>query len=89
VRLYDLQARAGGPYSTGTGTDTNAAAAANTLPTDWITHFTGHSAPVFGLDFSPDNQLLFSASGDGTVRWAGLGWAGSGVSALVACAETA
>ncbi|KAI3425901.1 hypothetical protein D9Q98_007874 [Chlorella vulgaris] len=35
---------------------------------DWVTYFSGHSGPVFGLDFSPDNQLLFSASGDGTVR---------------------
>ncbi|EFN55699.1 hypothetical protein CHLNCDRAFT_133982 [Chlorella variabilis] len=55
VRLYDLQARASG-------------AAAGAAPADWVTYFAGHSGPVFGLDFSPDNQLLFSASGDGSVR---------------------
>ena len=57
VRLYDLQARASG-------------AAAGAAPADWVTYFAGHSGPVFGLDFSPDNQLLFSASGDGSVRCA-------------------
>ena len=28
----------------------------------------GHSRPVYGLDFSLDERLLLSASGDGTVR---------------------
>lgn len=28
----------------------------------------GHSRPVYGLDFSADERLLLSASGDGTVR---------------------
>ncbi|KAL4432555.1 hypothetical protein ABPG77_000492 [Micractinium sp. CCAP 211/92] len=62
VRLYDLRARAQGCSSGATAADASGASH------DWISTFHGHSAPVFGLDFSPDNQLLFSASGDGTVR---------------------
>lgn len=62
VRLYDLRARAQG------GSSGAAAAAASAAGSDWVSCFHGHSAPVFGLDFSSDNQLLFSASGDGTVR---------------------
>lgn len=63
MRLYDLRARAQGGSSGATAADASGASH------DWISTFHGHSAPVFGLDFSPDNQLLFSASGDGTVRW--------------------
>ena len=33
-----------------------------------VMHLVGHAAPVYGLDFSPDARLLYSASGDGTVR---------------------
>lgn len=36
-----------------------------------VSYYWGHSGPVYGLDYSPDNQLLFSSSGDGTIRW---GW---------------
>lgn len=28
----------------------------------------GHSGAVYGLDYTPDNQLLYTCSGDGTVR---------------------
>ena len=28
----------------------------------------GHSAAVYGLDYTPDQQLLFTSSADGTVR---------------------
>ena len=47
----------------------------------------GHSAAVNAVDFSPDLRLLFSASGDGTVRLWSLGLAAN----LVAyrCAATA
>ena len=33
-----------------------------------VTHLRGHSAAVYGVDYSPDGQLLFSASGDGWVN---------------------
>lgn len=33
-----------------------------------VTHLRGHSAAVYGVDYSPDGQLLFSASGDGCAR---------------------
>lgn len=33
-----------------------------------VTTFVGHSSSVYGIDFSPDSQLLLSASGDGSVR---------------------
>lgn len=32
------------------------------------THLSGHTAPVFATDFSPDEQLLLSCSGDGSIR---------------------
>ena len=33
----------------------------------------GHSQPVYGLSFSPDNQFLLSCSADGTARlWSGV-----------------
>lgn len=28
----------------------------------------GHSGAVYGLDYSPDQQLLYTSSADGTVR---------------------
>lgn len=33
-----------------------------------MTTFTGHTGPVYGADFSPDDQLLLSSGADGTVR---------------------
>ena len=36
--------------------------------------FSGHSGPVFGLDFAPDGSMIASASGDSTVRvWSAAG----------------
>ena len=40
----------------------------------------GHSRAVYGVDVSPDAQLLLSASGDGTVRL----WSAELAAALVA-----
>lgn len=34
----------------------------------WSKRLVGHSGPVYACKFSPDNQFLFSASQDGTVR---------------------
>jgi WD40 repeat protein len=33
-----------------------------------VTYLYGHTAPVFAVDWSHDTRLLFSGSGDGTVR---------------------
>ena len=81
VRLYNLQARAAAAAAAAAaaGGDAGEAAAGGTGGSNrkggggaaddgWVTYFTGHSGPVCGLDFSPDNQLLYSASADGTVR---------------------
>ncbi|GAB4823536.1 hypothetical protein N2152v2_010582 [Parachlorella kessleri] len=57
VRVYDLSARAAG-----------ALAGAKVVGRDPVTNLSGHSGPVYGLDYSPDNQLLFSCSADGSVR---------------------
>lgn len=34
----------------------------------WSKRLVGHSGPVYSCKFSPDNQFLFSASQDGTIR---------------------
>ena len=34
----------------------------------WSKRLVGHSGPVYSCRFSPDNQFLFSASQDGTIR---------------------
>lgn len=56
IRLYALDRAAGAAGGGG------AAAAAG------VSHLRGHSAAVYGVDYSADGQLLFSASGDGCVR---------------------
>ena len=43
-------------------------AAADDEPGSEVAFLHGHSGAVFGVDFSHDRQLLFSASADGTVR---------------------
>jgi transcription initiation factor TFIID subunit 5 len=53
VRLYDVAKRSG---------KRSREESSNT------TLLRGHSRPVYAVDFSPDGQLLMSASGDGTVR---------------------
>lgn len=57
VRVYDVQ-KAAGAREGGPGDE----------PGDEVTEFRGHSGAVYGVDFSSDNQLLVSASGDGTIR---------------------
>ena len=38
------------------------------LPAAGVTCLRGHTGAVYGVDFSPDQQLLLSASADSTVR---------------------
>ena len=33
-----------------------------------VTHLHGHTGPIFGVDFSHDQSLLFTASADSTLR---------------------
>lgn len=46
----------------------------------WSKRLVGHSGPVYACRFSPDNQLLYSCSQDGTIRL----WSLSTFSSLVA-----
>ena len=47
------------------------AATAATLPERGVAHLHGHTAPVYSVDFSHDQSMLFSGSGDGTVSLKG------------------
>jgi transcription initiation factor TFIID subunit 5 len=62
VRIYDL--RSGRGESAAGGKAGGKAAKAGSE----CTRLCGHSAPVFAVDYSFDQRLLFSASSDGTVR---------------------
>lgn len=42
-----------------------------------VTYLRGHSAAVYGLDYSPDSDLIFSASGDGCAHCCMMGRDGS------------
>lgn len=55
VRMYDLEKMA--------AARSQEEAAGSAVSLLW-----GHSAAVYGLDYSPDQQLLFTSSADGTVR---------------------
>ena len=44
-------------------------AAAAVPPERGMSHLHGHTAPVYSVDFSHDQRMLFSGSGDGTVRF--------------------
>ncbi|KAL3137829.1 hypothetical protein ABBQ38_005084 [Trebouxia sp. C0009 RCD-2024] len=57
VRIYDLEKMAAAR------TQAQDEAAGSTVSLLW-----GHSAAVYGLDYTPDQQLLFTSSADGTVR---------------------
>ena len=57
IRVYDME-KAG---ETAAGTTAQE-------PGDEVLELSGHSGAVSGLDFSPDTDLLFSASSDGTLR---------------------
>lgn len=57
VRIYDLEKMAAARSQ---AQDQSAGSAVSLL---W-----GHSAAVYGLDYTPDQQLLFTSSADGTVR---------------------
>ena len=57
VRIYDLEKMAAA------GTQAQDEAAGSGVSLLW-----GHSAAVYGLDYTPDHQLLFTTSADGTVR---------------------
>ena len=59
VRIYDLEKMAA---SRGQASD-EAAAGDSAVSRLW-----GHSGAVYGLDYSPDQQLLYTSSADGTVR---------------------
>ena len=48
--------------------DRSSAASPDDTPGPELTELVGHSGPVYGLDFSHDASLLFSASADGTLR---------------------
>ena len=59
MRIYDLQ---GGAEQNGQlGSDAD-------MPGSESTLLRGHSAAVYGIDYSHDGQLLFTSSGDATVR---------------------
>lgn len=60
VRLYDLQ-RLGRPPGKGAALDCSSQGAACR-----VLH--GHSGAVYGVDASPDGQVIYSGSADGTVR---------------------
>ena len=75
LRVYDMAAaaaaRAGGGGggvvgggSSGAGSSAQAAAAAGGR--QGVATLCGHSGPVYAADFSPDDQLLLTASADGT-----------------------
>lgn len=57
VRIYDLEKMAAAR------SQAQQEAAGGAVSLLW-----GHSAAVYGLDYSPDQQLLFTSSADGTVR---------------------
>ena len=57
MRVYDIERAAAARE-----------AAADDEPGGEVAFLHGHSGAVFGVDFSHDRQLLFSASADGTVR---------------------
>ena len=59
VRIYDLQRAAEQNSQNGLDAD---------VPGSESTLLRGHSAAVYGIDYSHDGQLLFTSSGDTTVR---------------------
>jgi len=59
VRIYDLEKMA-----TSRGQASDEAAAGGSA----VSHLWGHSGAIYGLDYSPDQQLLYTSSADGTVR---------------------
>lgn len=59
VRIYDLEKLA----ATRKASQQEAAANQSAVSLLW-----GHSGAVYGLDYSPDQQLLYTSSADGTVR---------------------
>lgn len=60
VRIYDLEKMAA---SRGQASDDTAAEGGSA-----VSHLWGHSGAIYGLDYSPDQQLLYTSSADGTVR---------------------
>ncbi len=59
VRIYDLEKMAA---SRGQASDDAAAGGSA------VSHLWGHSGAIYGLNYSPDQQLLYTSSADGTVR---------------------
>ncbi|KAA6423212.1 hypothetical protein WJX79_007050 [Trebouxia sp. C0005] len=59
VRIYDLEKMAAAR-----GQASDEAAAGSSA----VSHLWGHSGAIYGLDYSPDQQLLYTSSADGTVR---------------------
>ena len=70
LRIYTLDnsssssSNSGAAMSNGNGIAPNASTPPSTAPTI----LRGHAGPVYAADFSPDDQLLVSASSDGTAR---------------------
>ncbi|KAK9828987.1 hypothetical protein WJX72_003246 [[Myrmecia] bisecta] len=56
VRIYDVERAASSRLKGGGSNGSD------------VTYLRGHSAAVYGLDYSTDHQLLYSGSADGTVR---------------------
>ena len=59
IRLYALD------RGSNTDADMNDGRSGASPSAPGVTHLLGHSAAVYGVDYSSDGQLLFSASGDG------------------------
>lgn len=69
VRLYDCNGSGvGGLNSMAPDSSPSLGNCAPVDPDAPFTRLIGHSGPVYGVDFSPDEELLLSCSADGTIR---------------------